>query len=323
MKIEILKTHGSYNDFILIDEYSHDYGFNDEQRTMLTKVLCDRNTALGADGILFVQKSEVADARMRIFNSDGTEPEMCGNGLRCAGRYITELLNRDHAVVETLKANLDVQRTENIYGDIQTYEVLIGPVSFDVDSLPVIHNEKKLYNTVIPELSPDLSFTAVSMPNPHIITLVNEIDEAQVAAIGKKANELKSVFPKGVNVSFVKDLGNAKIFVQTYERGVGITNSCGTAMSASSLITCLLGINHPENDVTVLNNGGMVRCKVNELKETGEYSVKLKGNATYVFSGTVELDLAHPENFMFEEEKTFEQEEQNYRKLEAFAKSTL
>ncbi|MED2972151.1 diaminopimelate epimerase [Fictibacillus sp. B-59209] len=323
MKIDVLKTHGSCNDFILIDEYSNDYGLDDEKRTVLTKVLCDRKGSIGADGILFIQKSEKADAKYRIFNSDGTEPEMCGNGLRCAGRYITELLGRDHAIVETLKANLDVQRTENIYGDIQTFEVLIGPVSFDVHTLPLIHDQETLENTVIPELSPEIAFTAVSMPNPHIITLVDDIDQDQVAEIGKKANELKSVFPKGVNVSFVKDLGDSKIFVQTYERGVGITNSCGTAMSAASLITCRLGINHPEKDITVLNNGGMVRCKVNELKESSGYSVLLKGNATYVFSGTVEFDFNSPEEFVFEQEEEFTLEEASYRKLETYAKSAV
>ncbi|SDN36680.1 diaminopimelate epimerase [Fictibacillus solisalsi] len=322
MKIDILKTHGSYNDFILIDEYSNDYGLNDEQRTSLTRTLCDRCHSIGADGILFIQKSDKADARMRIFNSDGTEPEMCGNGLRIAGRYITELLGTDNAVVETQKANLNVQKTDSIYEDIQTYEVLIGPVSFDVSTLPVIHSENTLQNTVIPKLSPDLSFTAVSMPNPHIITLVNEIRENQVAKIGKKANEIKDVFPKGVNVSFVKDLGDSKIFVQTYERGVGITNSCGTAMSASSLITCLLGINHPEKEVTVLNNGGMVRCKVNPL-EQGGYSVLLRGNATYVFTGTLDFDFSQPEKAEFYLEEEFPQEEESYLKLEAYAKNVL
>ncbi|MDN4526985.1 diaminopimelate epimerase [Fictibacillus fluitans] len=319
MKIDILKTHGSYNDFILIDEYSNDYGLNDEQRTSLTQTLCDRDQSIGADGILFIQKSDKADARMRIFNSDGTEPEMCGNGLRVAGRYVTELLGTDQAVVETQKANLNVQKKDSIYEDIQTYEVLIGPVSFDVSTLPVIHGEDTLQNTVIPKLSPDLTFTAVSMPNPHIITLVNEIRENQVAEIGKKANELKEVFPKGVNVSFVKDLGDSKIFVQTYERGVGITNSCGTAMSASSLITCLLGINHPEKEVTVLNNGGMVRCKVNKL-EQGGYSVLLRGNATYVFSGVLDFDFSQPEDSEFHLEEEYPHEEESYRKLEAYAK---
>ncbi|EIT85965.1 diaminopimelate epimerase [Fictibacillus macauensis ZFHKF-1] len=321
MKFPILKTHGSYNDFILIDEYSTDYGLNDEKRTQLTKALCDRSTTLGADGILFVQKSDQADARMRIFNADGTEPEMCGNGLRCASRYITELLSTQQATVETLKANLPVKQTESLYENIPTFEVLIDPVSFDVSTLPVIHDKSTLINTTIPELSPHLLFTAVSMPNPHIVTIVDEINEQDVQEIGEKANNLKSVFPKGVNVSFVKRIGSQQIFVQTYERGVGITNSCGTAMSASSLITCILHMNDASQDVTVLNNGGMVRCKVNTTADG--YTVSLKGNATYVYKGTVTLDFSTLPSFTFEQEETFTAEDQQYKELELYAKKAL
>ena len=100
MLINILKCHGSGNDFILIDEWSNGYKFSEEQRVILSQTLCDRKSSLGADGILFFYKSDKADAGMRIFNSDGSEAEMCGNGLRCLARYALELLKKDEDIDE-------------------------------------------------------------------------------------------------------------------------------------------------------------------------------------------------------------------------------
>lgn len=317
LKIEILKTHGSENDFILINEYSNDYGFSDDDRVLLTQRLCDRKKSIGADGILFVQKSDVADGRMRIFNTDGTEPEMCGNGLRIAGRFILELLKRDSAEVETMKAVLNVRKVGELYPDVTTIEVAIGPVNFDVATLPMVSSENNFIDKKIPELSDELTFTALSIPNPHIITLVDEVDSSMVEEIGKKANETKSVFPKGVNVSFVKNLGDGTIFVQTYERGVGITNSCGTAMSSSSLVTCLLGLNEFNSEVTVLNNGGIVKCFVSKQDET--YGVKLMGNATYVFKGTVDFDFANPDVAVYGDRVNILDEVANYERLKEYA----
>jgi diaminopimelate epimerase len=322
LQIDILKCHGSGNDFILIDEYSNNYDFTDRMRTLLTKQLCDRSSAVGADGILFVQKSDVADAKMRIFNSDGSEPEMCGNGLRCAGRYVMEMLNKDEVIIETLKANLNVTKVEDIYEDVITIEVAIGPVSFDLDALPLVRDgADTLINTEILELSERLKFTAISIPNPHVITLVENVTREEVERIGKMANENKTVFPKGVNVSFVKLLENSSIFVQTFERGVGITNACGTAMSASSLVTCLLGMNEINSEITVLNTGGFVKCIVN--KEDGRYEVQLRGNATYEFESSISFDLSSPEDFEQIEGTVFEDEAANYTKLREYAKNLI
>lgn len=318
VQIEIIKCHGSNNDFILIDEYSNDYGFNDEQRTILTRELCDRSKIIGADGVLFVQKSDVADAKMRIFNADGSEPEMCGNGLRCAGRYIIELLKKDKIIVETLKANLAVEKVEDIYEDVPSIEVGIGPVSFELDSLPmVVRDEKQLLNKQIDGFSDSFTFTAISIPNPHVIAVTDHFTEEDVKTIGQKANKDKSIFPKGVNVSFVSKLEDSKIFVQTFERGVGLTNACGTAMCASSLTTCLLGMNEFNKDITVFNKGGMVNVFV--VKDGEHYEARLKGNATYEFSSTVEFSFEDPNAAEKVDGMTFEDEIANYAKLQEFA----
>jgi diaminopimelate epimerase len=287
MKISILKCHGSGNDFVLIDETlepnSH---ILDSKRADLTRTICSRENGVGADGILFYQPSAIADCKMRMFNPDGGEAEMCGNGLRCVGRYCSEQLMASSVTVETMKANLRVKRGEPIYNGIETFEADIGPVSTLPSSLPMSVASETFVGEVIEELAPDLRFTALSVPNPHIVTIVDEIEESLVERCGTRANN-SQLFPKGVNVSFVKQLGSNCIFVVTYERGVGITYSCGTAMSASAYVSVLRGVTKADRPVSVFNKGGMVKCDVNP--EIGK-NIILKGNATFVFEAEIEVD---------------------------------
>lgn len=316
MKFEVLKCHGSGNDFLLIDEYNNDYNFTEEQRVILSKTLCFRDGILGADGILFFQKSSVADGKMRIFNADGTEPEMCGNGLRCVARYAWELIKKDEMVIETLKENLIVKKVEDIYENIKTFQVKISPVSFKVNDLPMNFKKENLFNEYVQGLSDKYKFTAVSLPNPHIISIVNEIDEDELVKVAQKANTDRSIFPRGVNVSLVKPLGEQSIYVQTYERGVGLTNACGTGMSASSLVSCMLGLNKYNEDIKVLNKGGMVKCNV--LKNDNDYAVLLIGNATFLYKGEVDFDFNDHNSFVQVIKEEYDNEVVNYSKLVQF-----
>ncbi|SER72060.1 diaminopimelate epimerase [Salipaludibacillus aurantiacus] len=314
MKIDILKCHGSGNDFIIIDEMDEKYSFTDEERVKLTKQLAARNKLIGSDGTLFIQHSEQADARMRMFNTDGSEAEMCGNGLRCVARYVTEKMGRDTVIIETMKADLEVARVEEIFENIPTYEVAIEPVSLSPDIIPLKSDEPEHIDKPIKELHPSLTFTALSVPNPHIVTVVDEVNETDVRQIGEKANMLKEVLPNGVNVSFLKKVADGRVFVQTFERGVGLTNACGTAMSASSLVSCLLGLNQFDEKITVLNPGGMVQCLVHKDGQ-GDYFIRLRGNATYEFNASVKIDFSNPENAEILEKTAYEEEILNYAKL--------
>lgn len=287
MKLRILKCHGSGNDFILIDETNEmNQPIPDNRRSELTRTLCDKKIGVGADGILFYLPSEHADCRMRMFNPDGREAELCGNGLRCLGRYGTEKLMKNVVAVETMKATLLVRRGSQIFEGIETFEAEIGPVSLSPESLPMITDMPTLIDKKLPELSDNLTFTALSVPNPHIITIVHQIDESLVERIGFAANH-SIIFPNGVNVSFVKTLGNNRIFVITYERGVGITYSCGTAMSASSVVATLNGIANSNDFIYVFNKGGMVVCDASNIKQ----NVILKGNATFVFDTVLDVSV--------------------------------
>ncbi|WP_223593184.1 diaminopimelate epimerase [Neobacillus bataviensis] len=291
MDINFIKGHGSGNDFLIIDEITNNYSFSEDERANLARLLCNRESALGADGILFVMKSGHADGRMRVFNADGSEASMCGNGLRLVARYICELKGLNEAVVETMKADLKVSKQKELVPEVHTYQVEISPVLFDLSALPLNLNQATLRNEKIEELSNELKFTALAVPNPHLITIVDK-DQLQLdiqKELSEKVNGPNELFPDGVNVSFVKPLETGSIYVRTFERGVGFTNACGTAMSASTLVTCLQGINEFEQTIKVYNNGGRVQCIVHN--DNGTYYIDLIGNATYLFTGTVKIDL--------------------------------
>ncbi|MCP3030579.1 diaminopimelate epimerase [Halobacillus sp. A1] len=318
--INFIKCHGSGNDFILIDEVTNSYTFSEEERRQLSVLLCDRKNGVGSDGILFVMKSDVAEARMRMFNSDGTEAEMCGNGLRCVARHIIQRDGRASIHIETEKAVLAVEQVEPIYKGIDTFSVDIEPVSFEVETLPMNYEKAEAMDVEIPGLSHDFTFTALSVPNPHIVTIVDEVVQQDLIDIGEKANNSPSVFPKGVNVSFVQILGKNKIFVQTFERGVGLTNACGTAMSASTLVSTILGPNDLETPIVVINKGGLVNCVVE--KADRRYKIQLRGNATNVYSASIDVNLSTSE-WNWIETETHHSEIDKYEKLKEYASSQI
>jgi diaminopimelate epimerase len=321
VQIELIKGHGSGNDFLLIDEISNDYMFSEEDRANLAKVLCNRDSELGADGILFIMKSEQADGRMRVFNADGSEASMCGNGLRLVARYICELQGINQAVIETMKANLKVRRQEDIYPQVHTYQVQISPVLFELKALPLNLNKPTLFNERIKELSDDLRFTAVAVPNPHLIAMVEseQLKNNLQKQLSEKVNGPNDLFPDGVNVSFVKPLERGSIYVRTFERGVGFTNACGTAMSASSLVTCLTDLNDYEKVINVYNNGGKVQCVVHKIEDT--YTIDLIGNATYLYHAKIQLTL-NEKTFSVSSRTNFTEQE-TYEKLQVVAQGKI
>ncbi|MEH7745221.1 diaminopimelate epimerase, partial [Neobacillus drentensis] len=318
MEVQLIKGHGSGNDFLIIDEMSNGYSFSESERAELAKLLCNRQSELGADGILFVMNSKNADGRMRVFNSDGSEASMCGNGLRLVARYVCEHLGQNKAVIETMKANLKVSKQKDLLPDIHTYQVEISPVLFELRALPLNLNKPTLFNERIEELSADLRFTALAVPNPHLIAIVEaaQLEGDLQKQLSEKVNGPNQLFPDGVNVSFVKHLQPGSIYVRTFERGVGFTNACGTAMSASTLVTCLQELNELESVVNVYNNGGKVQCVAHESE--GKYSIDLIGNATYLYNATVNVDL---ENRSFiVSTKTEHSEQASYEQLQNEAK---
>lgn len=273
MELKLMKVHGSMNTFYLYEGADRsDYG-------VLAEELCRLDPEV--DGLLAVLPSTSANARMRVFNKDGSEASMCGNGLRCVARYVCERDGLEKAVIETMKANLKVEKQASD-GSIAMYAVEISPVSFKLADLPMAYegNEEWILKP-LPFISETILFTAVAVPNPHLIGIVPAELQKGGAHQQKWAeffNGPNDYFSDGVNVSYVTKAEDG-IFVKTFERGVGFTNACGTAMTASALVGCLAGL-VPYGDVSVFNPGGMVKCSV--IKGDSGYSLQLAGNATYL-----------------------------------------
>ncbi|GKU23808.1 diaminopimelate epimerase [Clostridium folliculivorans] len=321
MKIDFIKCHGSGNDFILIDELNKSLNLTEENRKSLAIELCDRTGKIGADGILFVQNSSFCDGKMRIFNADGTEPEMCGNGLRCVGRYLIDVLKKDFITVETMKAKYDVKAVSEIFEGVRTVEIEIDTVNFNVNSLPLNHSKDTLINEKIPALSDNLLFTAVSITNPHIVTFINQLSRDEIIRIGKEGNTNKSVFPQGVNANFVKVLEENSIYVTTYERGVGLTKSCGTGMTASSAAYCLNNPNLYCKELNIYNDGGMIKIYVNK-DDKNNYKIRFIGNGSYVYSSSANLSDSLKLTSLTDN-KDFEEEVASYDKFLNYTKSVI
>ena len=203
MIIEFHKVHGSGNTFYLHEELPNmTYNW-----PLTAQKMCDPSNENGADGLLIISKSTKADAKMRVYNADGSEASMCGNGLRCVARYVLTKLGQTKATIETMKAVLTVQEVDPMFKSMQTYAVEISPVSFDLSSLPMTYaTNDRVMNEVIPEFAADIHFTAVSVPNPHLIGIVpiKYIEESQFQEqLSSSFNRENDYFPDGVNVSFV------------------------------------------------------------------------------------------------------------------------
>ncbi|WP_019415495.1 diaminopimelate epimerase [Paenisporosarcina sp. TG20] len=314
MTIIFHKVHGSGNTFYLHEELPNmTYNW-----PVTAQKMCNPSNENGADGLLIISQSTIADAKMRVYNADGSEASMCGNGLRCVARFVLQKAGKITATIETMKAVLSVEQVKPIFKSIDTYKVEISPVSFDLDTLPMIYqNHKQIVNEVLPRFSVDIHFTAVSVPNPHLIGIVpiQYIENIQYQEqLSKSFNVANDYFPDGVNVSFIHPVDESSIFVRTFERGVGFTNACGTAMTASALVAATIKL-VPFGEVTVYNPGGFVKCSV----EINENHIKLSliGNATFfaTFSGELSESGEFITNSIIEHE--IEIEEYQELKLQA------
>lgn len=300
MDLELIKVHGSENEFFILDEALLERALTENELVSLTKIITDRNKGLlnGADGVLLVGKAKRKESgeSMRVINYDGSEASMCGNGLRTVARYLSEKNKQDDFIVETMHADLHVKKAEELGKNIQTFQVEISPVSFNVADLPFNWKTETFIDQKLTQVASGLRLSAVAVPNPHLISFVNHetLKSSKLEELATYLNGENPYFPDGVNVSFVEELGHQKIFVRTFERGVGFTNACGTAMAASSLMYVLLKGGKLEEKIQVTNPGGMVQTIVHQ-KIDGSYWMDLIGNATYLnkFSISLEDILSH------------------------------
>ena len=285
MRFDLIKCHGSGNDFPLIDARASTLG--DAAWATVARALADRDGPVGGDGLLLLTTGDETHAfGMRMFNSDGSESETCLNGLRCVARAGFAATGADTAMALLKTSDAAVARDADIAEGVFTVREIAGPASLDVAAWPIHAEADRIVDTPIAPLPTDRAFTAVAMPNPHLVTFVDAIDEAELVRVGEACEAAPDWLPNRANVSFVEVRG-ANLFVRTFERGVGLTDSCGSAMAASTYAACLTGRIAFDTPTTVFNKGGLVRAEASAAA-----MVTLSGNATFEWAGSVDIDLA-------------------------------
>lgn len=284
MQLAFIKCHGSGNDFPLID--ARGMALSDGEWVGIARALADRNGPVGGDGLLLLTDGNGATAfGMRMFNSDGSEAETCLNGLRCAARLGFELLGIEAARVGLKTSIADVAGEAALAPGVVTVRTTVGPASILVADVGLTSDAESVIDAPIAGLPSDRDFTALAMPNPHLVSFVDRVDEDELVALGNWCESGPSLIPARANVSFVEQRGAADLYVRTFERGVGLTDSCGSAMAASVLAAGLTGRVPFGQDVRVFNKGGLVRGRADAAR-----NVTISGNATFLYDASVEVD---------------------------------
>lgn len=280
--MEIVKMHGLGNDFVFIDHFhslpkDKDAG---EGYPELAQKLCHRQFGIGGDGLIAVLPSQVADARMRIFNLDGTEPEMCGNGIRCFARYIFDkgYVKKNPLKVETLAGVLTLHLS--LEGKKVTgVRVDMGEPILKSGLIPVLAQGEPVVGARMEVEGQGFEYTAVSMGNPHCVIFVEDYDNLEFERLGP-AIEKHSLFPRKTNVEFIRVDSRREITMKVWERGAGPTLACGTGACASVVAAVLNG--KTERKVTVHLPGGDLHIEWGQ-----DNRVYMTGPATYVFKATL------------------------------------
>ena len=264
------KWQGCGNDFIIIDRISNEIDSPEQIRW-----LCDRHFGIGADGVIYVLSSTKAAVRMRIFNADGTEAEMCGNGLRCFARYLLsgdKFFSDDDLTVETGAGILTVNMK---YGLIT---VDMGEPILEANKIPVDgFGSAKVVREAIEVDGKTYKMTCVSMGNPHCVIFVDDINAIDLEHIGSKF-ETHKLFPRKTNTEFVQVVGENKLRMRVWERGSGITLACGTGACATAVAANLNGLT--DKKATVILDGGEL-----QIDWRKDNHVFMTGAAERVFTG--------------------------------------
>lgn len=273
--IKFTKMHGLGNDYVYIDAINQ----NIENKSNLAKNVSNRNFGIGSDGLILIERSNIADFKMSMFNPDGTQAEMCGNGIRCVGKFVYDkgLTDKTTLNIETLagikKVNLYVKD-----GKVETVKVDMGEPILEPREIPVISKENQVKNLKINSQGKEFRFTCVSMGNPHAITVVENAKDIDVKKYGKEI-EINEAFPRKTNVEFAQIIDKNRIKMRVWERGTGETLACGTGACATAVACNLNGLTNKK--VTVELQGGNLEVEWNEQ----DNHIYMTGPAKTVFEG--------------------------------------
>jgi diaminopimelate epimerase len=273
----LVKTHGSLNEIFALEATPDEWASDAALREFVRRV-CDRSSWTGGSDGIYLYDASGARARAWFFNPDGSSAEFCGNGMRGLGRLILDLRGTDTEVVSSGGRDYTVHRAASTPEGVRQVLLELPPLRFEDATLP----------------EPFAEFIAVAVPNPHVIAVVGEYREPDLIELGKRADE---AFDEGANVSFLLPLDSAnsgdggdvpEVFVRTFERGAGLTPSCGSGVVASRAAWSRVSGLDPERRVVVRNAGGVAAATIHV--RDGAWHPLLEGNATVVYRAEVDPD---------------------------------
>ena len=282
MKIKFTKMHGCGNDYVYINGFT-EYIPQEEKEEFVKKV-SDRHFGIGSDGAIFINPAKEADFEMEMYNADGSRSEMCGNGMRCVGKYVYDYGltdKKEFSVVSAGKIKYLVLTVDENNKAVQI-RVNMGSPILTPSQIPVVANGERVVDEPIAVLDKEYKMTCVSMGNPHAVVFVDDVMNFPLNEVGPYF-ENHERFPNRTNTEFVQVVDRNHIKMRVYERGTGETLACGTGCCASAVACVLNGLTDTKVAVEVL--GGVVNVEWNQEENT----VYMTGPATTVFDGEIEI----------------------------------
>jgi len=278
-QLEFTKMHGCGNDYIYINCFEREISSPEK----LAITLFDRHFGIGGDGLVLICSSHIADAKMRMFNMDGSEGKMCGNAIRCVAKYLYDnsICKKSKIEIETLSGVKTLQvYAEN--GFVMSVKVDMGRAELSPSKIPVALPGDRIINAPLTIKNQTYGITCVSMGNPHAVVFCDEVDSLNLTELGP-CFEKNEIFPERVNTEFVQLIDRTTIKMRVWERGSGETLACGTGACAAAVASVLNGYCDKGQDIRVLLSGGELIINYTDER------VLMTGNCVKVFEGVIEI----------------------------------
>ncbi|MBS5718789.1 MAG: diaminopimelate epimerase [Megasphaera micronuciformis] len=275
--MDFVKMHGLGNDFVFIEDKTG----QDKDYTVLARAMCNRHTGIGADGLIVIVDSRVADVRMRIINSDGSEAEMCGNGIRCFAKYVYDsgIIEKKQFTVETPAGIMEPEITVGADNKAELITINMGRPSFNRSEIPMEGADGRVLNEDLCVNGANWKITSLLMGVPHTVTYVDDVDSVDIEKIGPLF-EKHEAFPKHTNINFAQQMDDRTVKVRTWERGAGATLACGTGSCSVAVASFLNGRTGREVDIQL----PLGTLHIEYREEDG--NVYMTGPAAVSFTGT-------------------------------------
>lgn len=280
--MKFTKMHGIGNDYVYVNCFKEKV----EDPNAVAKFVSDRHFGIGSDGLILIKPSDIADVEMDMYNSDGSQGAMCGNGIRCVAKYSYDhgLVDKTEISVATKSGIKYLSLTLGDDGKVVSVRVNMGAPILDADKIPVISEKNPVINAPIEVKGETKYYTAVSMGNPHAILYVDDVDGLDLEKIGPSYEHHEN-FPDRINTEFVRVIDRHTVQMRVWERGAGETLACGTGACAVAVASILNGFVDENEPVTVKLIGGDLEV----FWDRKENLVYMTGPATTVFDGEIEI----------------------------------